>query len=54
MSTPSAEEQPTQAVSPGADPTQDQDQDQGRSDMVDPAQAAGAEFEPEPQTTPEP
>ncbi|SDP28672.1 hypothetical protein SAMN04515671_3562 [Nakamurella panacisegetis] len=48
MSSTPRPEQPTQAVSPGADPTQDEENGQGRSDMVDPSQAAGAEFAPDP------
>ena len=47
MNQPTAEE-PTQAVSPGADPTQDRSPGQADADMVDPAAAVDAEFIPGP------
>jgi hypothetical protein len=49
MSVPKGEEQPTQAVTPGAEPTQQRDDaDQGNAAMVDPATAAQAEFGADP------
>ncbi len=49
MSSNYPEEQPTQAVTPGAAPVQHpSDERQGAPDLVDPTKAAGAEFEGEP------
>jgi len=46
MTAPRDDEEPTQAVTPGADPTDiPDDPKQGDSEMTDPAEAAAAEFE---------
>ena len=55
MSVPPRDEQPTQAISPGAEPTQQpSDSDQGNAALVDPASAAQADVDPDPdaQSTP--
>ena len=47
MSEPTTPDEPTQAVTPGADPTQDQSPGQSDPDLVDPAAAVDAEFDPD-------
>jgi hypothetical protein len=48
MSMPARDEQPTQAISPGAEPTQEpSDRDQGNAALVDPASAAQTDIEPD-------